>query len=190
MYLFLDSKGAIYKGRKNNMNKYKKEIAKITNPKEKGFLSEVIRGADVFIGVSGIKDLLSSEMVKSMNNDPIIFALTNPDPEISPSVGKNAGAKIVATGSYKYHNKVNNALVFPYLMRAILDLKIKKITMSILYATALAIANTVNKKKISENHIIPNLGDEKLQKRITNSLVKLQKNNFSPIKKLESDQLN
>lgn len=171
----LDSKGAIYKGRKNNMHKYKKEIAKITNPKEKGFLSEVIRGADVFVGVSGIKDLLPGKMIKTMNKDPIIFALTNPDPEINPIVAKKFGARIVGTGSYAHENKVNNALVFPYLMRAILDLKIQKITLDILCATALGIANTVTKKKLSENHIIPDLDDKRLQPKITAALTKLVK---------------
>jgi len=169
----LDSKGAIYKERKNKMNKYKKEIAKITNPKEKGSLSEVIRRADVFIGVSGIKDLLPGKMIKTMNKDPIIFALTNPDPEINPIVAKKFGARIVGTGSYSHENKVNNALVFPYLMRTILDLKIQKITMDILCATALAIANTVTKKKISKNHIIPELDDKRLQPKITAALMKL-----------------
>lgn len=169
----LDSKGAIYKGRKNNMNKYKKEIAKITNPKERGFLSEVIRGADVFIGVSGIKDLLPGKMIKTMNKDAVIFALTNPDPEINPIVAKKFGARIVGTGSYSHENKVNNALVFPYLMRAILDLKIQKITLDILCATALAIANTVTKKKLSENHIVPAIDDKRLQRKITTALMKL-----------------
>ncbi len=168
----LDSKGSIYKGRKNNMNKYKKEIAKFTNPKERGSLSEVLVNADVFIGVSGIKNLLKGNMIKTMNKDPIIFALTNPYPEIIPPVAKKAGAVIVASGSYKYENKVNNALVFPYLMRAILDLGIRKITMNILYSTSLAIANTVTKKELSKSHIIPDLDDKRLQKRIINSLKK------------------
>ena len=172
----VDSKGAIFKGRKINMNKYKEEITKFTNPKEKGTLSEVLIDADIFIGVSGIKNLLKGNMIKTMKKNPIIFALTNPDPEIDPLVAKKAGAKVVASGSYKYGNQVNNALVFPYLMRAILDLKIQKISMEILCVTALAIANTVSKKELSENHIIPNLGDERLQKRITASLTKLQKN--------------
>ena len=171
----VDSKGAIFKGRKINMNKYKEEITKFTNPKEKGTLSEVLIDADVFIGVSGIKNLLKGNMIKTMKKNPIIFALTNPDPEINPLVAKKAGAKVVATGSYTHENKVNNALVFPYLMRAILDLKIQKITLDILCATALAIANTVSKKELSENHIIPILGDKRLQKRITASLTKLQK---------------
>jgi len=110
-----------------------------------------------------------------MKKNPIIFALTNPDPEIDPLVAKKAGAKIVASGSYKYGNQVNNALVFPYLMRAILDLKIQKISMEILCASALAISNTVSKNELTENHIIPNIDDKKLQKRITESLTKLQK---------------
>ncbi|MFQ5572812.1 MAG: NADP-dependent malic enzyme [Nitrosopumilaceae archaeon] len=171
----VDSKGAIYTGRKINMNKYKQEITKFTNPKEKGTLSEVLINADVFIGVSGIKNLLKGSMIKTMKKNPIIFALTNPDPEINPLVAKKAGAKVVASGSYKYGNQVNNALVFPYLMRAILDLKIQKITMEILCTTALEIANTVSKNELTENHIIPILGDKKLQKRITASLTKLQK---------------
>ena len=165
----LDSKGTIYNGRKEGMNKYKSEIAKFTT-KEKGSLSDVLVKADVFIGVSGVKNMLKPKMIKSMNESPIVFALTNPIPEINPRIAKKAGARIVATGSYKYQNQVNNALVFPYLMRAILDLKIKQINMKILYNTALAIAETVNKKDLSENHIIPDLGDKKLQGNITKSL--------------------
>jgi len=175
--VILDSKGTIHKGRKKYMNKYKEEITQFTNPKEKGKLSKVLKDADVFIGVSGIKNLLKAKMVKTMKENPIIFALTNPDPEINPSVAKKAGVKIFATGSYKYHNQVNNALVFPYLMRSILDLKIKKITMKILYSAALAIANTVSKKKLSENNITPMLGDKKLQLRITNSLLLINRKN-------------
>jgi malate dehydrogenase (oxaloacetate-decarboxylating) len=165
-----DSKGPINKGRKSKLNKYKLEISKFTNQKENGTLSEVLVKADVFIGVSGIKDLLKKDMIENMNRDPIILALTNPYPEILPVVAKRAGARIVATGSYKYKNQVNNALVFPYLMRAILDLKIQKITMKILYSTSLAIANTFSKKELSEEHIIPNIDDRRLQKRIIDSL--------------------
>ena len=169
----LDSKGAIHKKRKRtNMDKYKLELAKFTNENEKGQqLSDVIKQADVFIGVSGIKNLLKPEMIKEMNESPIVFALTNPEPEIDPVLAKKSGAKIVATGSFKYKNKVNNALVFPYLMRAILDLKIQKITLKILYNTAVAIADTVPKKKLSENHIIPLINDKNLQQMITKSIM-------------------
>ncbi|MFI5416288.1 MAG: NADP-dependent malic enzyme, partial [Nitrososphaerales archaeon] len=112
-----DSDGAIYKGRTKNMSKYKNELANITNSKrEKGELFYVMKNADVFIGVSGRKDLLNGEIIKQMNKDSIIFALTNPTPEVKPSIAKASGAKIVATGSYLYPNKVNNALVFPHIM--------------------------------------------------------------------------
>ena len=114
-------------------------------------------------------------MIRTMNNDPVILALTNPYPEIIPTVAKKAGARIVGTGSSKYKNQVNNALVFPYIMRAILDLRIRKITMRILYSTSLAIANTLTKKELSEDRIIPNISNKKLQKVITESLTKLQK---------------
>ena len=171
----VDSKGAIYKGRKENMHKFKVEISKFTNTKERGNLSECLQDADVFIGVSGIKNLLKAKMIKSMKKDPIIFALTNPIPEIDPKSAKKAGAKIIATGSYKFSNQVNNALVFPYMMRAILDLKIQKITMEILYSTAVAIANTLQRKDLSENRIIPDIDDKRIQRRITDSLKKLRK---------------
>ena len=168
--IVLDSKGAIYKKRRARMDKYKLELAEFTNQNEKGQITSVIKHADVFVGVSGIKNLLKPEMISEMNENPIVFALTNPEPEIDPSIAKNAGAKIVATGSFKYENKVNNALVFPYLMRAVLDLKIQKITLKILYNTALAIAGTVPKTKLSENSIVPSISDKNLQKRITESL--------------------
>ena len=169
--IVVDSKGAIYKKRKINMDKYKLQLAGFTNQSEKGQLSDVIKQADVFIGVSGIKNLLNPKLIKRMNENPIVFALTNPEPEIDPLIAKKSGARIVATGSFKYENKVNNALVFPYLMRAILDLKIPKITKEILYATALAIANTVPKKKLSEKNIIPSINDKNLQRRITRALM-------------------
>jgi len=171
--IVIDSKGAIHKKRKNNMDKYKLQLAGFTNPNETGQLSDVIKKADVFIGVSGIKNLLKPEMIKSMNDDAIVFALTNPEPEVDPLVAKKSGARIIATGSFKYENKVNNALVFPYLMRSILDLKIQKITLDILHSAAVAIANTVPKKKLSENHIIPAINDKNLQKNITKYLTKI-----------------
>ncbi|MDH3489982.1 MAG: NAD-dependent malic enzyme [Nitrosopumilus sp.] len=171
--IVLDSKGAIHKKRKTNMNKYKLELAQFTNQKEVGYLEDVIKKADVFIGVSGIKNLLKPRMIKEMNESPIVFALTNPEPEIDPNMAKKYGASVVATGSFRYENKVNNALVFPYLMRSILDLKIQKVTLEILYVTALAIANTVPKNKLAENHIIPSINDKNLQKNITKSLTNI-----------------
>jgi malate dehydrogenase (oxaloacetate-decarboxylating) len=174
--IVVDSAGAIYKGRDRDMSKYKKEIAIITNPKkESGTLAEVLNGADVFVGVSGVKNLLTSKMVKNMSKDAIVFALTNPDPEINPKLAQKNGARIVATGSYQYQNKVNNALVFPYLMRAILDYRIKKISLDLLLAASKAIAKTVSGSKLSYNHIIPEIGDRSLHKNISRAVVKFKK---------------
>jgi malate dehydrogenase (oxaloacetate-decarboxylating) len=172
--IITDSDGAIYKGRTKNMNKYKHELAKITNSKrERGDLFDVIKNADVFIGVSGKKNLLTGRIIKKMNKDSIIFALTNPDPEVKPEIAKASGAKIVATGSYLYPNKVNNALVFPHIMRVILDKKIKKITSDLLIATAQAIAKTVPEKEIRYDNIIPDMYNNNIQKNISNALSKL-----------------
>ena len=174
--IVVDSAGAIYKGRDKDMSKYKKEIAMITNPKkEGGSLSEVLKESDVFIGVSGVRNLLTAEMVKSMNKNPIVFALTNPDPEINPRLAQKSGARIVATGSYQYQNKVNNALVFPYLMRAILDHRIRKISLDLLLAASKAIAKTVSSAKLSYNHIIPEIDDESLHKNISRAVAKFKK---------------
>ncbi len=173
--LVTDSDGIIYKGRRKNMNKYKNELASITNQKrEKGLLGDALRGADVFIGVSGKNNLITSKMIKEMNYDPIIFALTNPEPEIKPDLAKKSGAKIVATGSYLYPNKVNNALVFPHLMRAILDKKIKKITMNLLLATARAISYTIPDKKLHYENILPDMYDKQIQKNIAKEISKLK----------------
>lgn len=170
-----DSDGAIYKGRTKNMNKYKKEIAEITNPKrQKGKLDDIIKNADVFIGVSGIKGLLLPKMIQSMSSDPIIFALTNPYPEIDPKTAKKSGARIIATGSYMYENKINNALVFPYLMRVILDRKIRRITLDLLHAAARAVADTVPSTQLAHNHIMPEIGNKKIQNNISQALKKFK----------------
>lgn len=168
----VDSNGSIVKSRKNHLNKYKKEIASFTNPNEKGSLQEVLRNTDVVIGVSGKKNLFNAKWIKTMNKDPIVFALTNPDPEINPIVAKKAGVKIIATGSYTFQNKINNAVVFPYLMRTILDLHIKKINLDLLYSTALAIAMTIPRKQLSANNFIPTIYNKKLQRNITRALLK------------------
>ena len=170
-----DSNGAIYSGRLKNMNKYKNELGKITNQKkEKGSLGDVLKNADVFIGVSGKKNLITRNMIKEMNKDAIIFALTNPDPEVKPETAKAEGAKIVATGSYLYPNKVNNALVFPHIMRIILDKKVNKITANLLIATAKAIAKTVSARELHYDNIIPDMYDKRIQKNIAHSLYKFK----------------
>lgn len=170
-----DSDGAIYAGRRRNMNKYKNDIARITNKKRtRGMLDEVLRGADVFIGVSGKTNLISPSMIGGMAKDPIIFALTNPNPEIRPGMAKAAGARIVATGSYLYPNKVNNALVFPHLMRVILDRKIRSITPGLLIATASAIARSVPAGRLHYDNILPDMYDRKIQKNISKAICGLR----------------
>ena len=159
-----DSKGAIYEGRNESLdNSYKKEIAKKTNSKKlRGTLTDVIREADVFIGVSGKADLLNDEMVKSMNTDAVVFALSNPDPEILPPNALNAGARIVATGRSDFPNQVNNALVFPSILRALLDLRAKTIREDMLVAVAKAIAALVTDAHLKEDYIIPKINDPRI----------------------------
>jgi malate dehydrogenase (oxaloacetate-decarboxylating) len=159
-----DSKGAIYEGRNESLdNSYKKEISRKTNSKKlRGTLTDVIREADVFIGVSGKADLLNDEMVKSMNTDAVVFALSNPDPEILPPNALNAGARIVATGRSDFPNQVNNALVFPSILRALLDLRAKTIQEDILVAVAKAIAGLVTDAHLKEDYIIPKINDPRI----------------------------
>ncbi len=153
--IMCDTRGAIYKGRKERMNEAKEKIAEITNPNnEKGSLQEVLKGADVFIGLSK-GNLLSEEDIKNMNNDPIIFALANPTPEIMPEIAKKAGAKIVATGRSDYPNQVNNCLAFPGIFRGALDVRAKEITDGMKIAAANAIAQLAE-ENLSPEYIIPN----------------------------------
>lgn len=160
--LVVDSTGIISRDRKENMNPYKLRIAELSNPEQaRGSLQNAIKGADVFIGVSGKADIVSKAMVRSMSKDAIVFALTNPVPEIPPYMAKNAGARIVATGRSDYHNQINNAIVFPSLMRVILDLNIKRIEWDMLIHVAYAIADLVG-NNISERYIIPNIMDYRL----------------------------
>lgn len=159
-----DSKGAIYEGRNESLdNSYKKEIAKKTNSKKlRGTLTDVIREADVFIGVSGKADLLNDKMVKSMNPDAVVFALSNPDPEMLPPNALKAGARIVATGRSDFPNQVNNALVFPSILRALLDLRAKTIQEDMLVAVAKAIAALVTDAHLKEDYIIPKINDPRI----------------------------
>lgn len=121
--IMCDTRGAIYEGRPEGMNKVKSEVASYTNVnKESGKLSDVIKGADVFIGVSAA-DALSQEMVKLMNDNAIIFAMANPNPEINPDAAKEAGAAVIGTGRSDFPNQVNNVLAFPGIFRGALDVR-------------------------------------------------------------------
>lgn len=150
----LDIKGAIYEGR-DDLNESTKEIAKITNKENReGDLAEMIKGADVFIGVSAA-NLLYKEMVRSMADDPIIFAMANPDPEIWPEDALKAGAKIVGTGRSDYPNQVNNVLAFPGLFRGALDVRAKEINEEMKKAAAYALANLIDDRELNPEYVIP-----------------------------------
>lgn len=150
----LDSKGAIYEGR-DNLNDSKKELAKITNKDNKaGDLAEIMKGTDVFIGVS-IANLVSKEMVRSMNADPIIFAMANPVPEIMPDDAFEAGAKIVGTGRSDFPNQVNNVLAFPGIFRGALDVRAKEINKKMKQAAAYALADLIAEEDLEPDYVIP-----------------------------------
>ena len=167
-----DSAGAIYQNRiKGIDNPYKKEIADKTNPEKlSGSLTDVLKGADVFIGVSGKGHLISKDMVQSMNHDSIVFALSNPDPEILPSDALEGGARIVATGRSDFANQVNNAVVFPSILRALLDLRVNTLSEDMLVSVATAIADIVDSNHLKYDYIIPKVDDPRIIHIVTDTL--------------------
>jgi len=153
--ILCDTHGAIYKYRTYGMNWAKSEIAKRTNAlMETGSLEEVIKGADVFIGVSR-NAILTTKMVQSMNSDPVVFALSTPEPEILPADARKAGARIIATSLSDTINEMNTALVFPGVFRGILDAFAREINTEMKIAAAKALASTVEKNKLEEGYILP-----------------------------------
>lgn len=149
-----DSDGVIYKGRESN-DKYNEELAQLTNlSNEHGGLKDVIKGADVFIGLSK-GGILTEEMIKSMEYKPIVFALANPTPEIMPEKAKHAGAYIVSTGRSDFENQINNALAYPGLFKGLIDGNIKKVTNEIKLECALMIASMVPTDELTPDNIMP-----------------------------------
>lgn len=150
-----DRKGVIYAGRSDGMNAAKEEIAALTNPRGiKGSLADAVAGADVFIGVSSA-GVLSREMVRSMNDRAIIFALANPDPEILPDDAKAAGAAVVATGRSDYPNQINNVLGFPGIFRGALDVRATDVNEAMKIAAAEAIAGLIEDRDLRADYVIP-----------------------------------
>src|SRR3954451_19753892 len=150
-----DRSGAIYSSRRAHMDFSKTEIAEMTNKEHRqGTLEEVIVGSDVFIGLSAA-DSLSQEMIRKMAKDPIIFALANPIPEITPDLAREAGAFAVATGRSDYPNQVNNSLAFPGVFRGALDVKARDVTDEMKIAAANAIAELVEPKELAFDYLIP-----------------------------------
>ena len=152
--ILCDRKGAIYEGR-DGLNPIKEEMAKISNlEKKKGSLAEVIKGADVFIGVSA-PGSLTTEMVKTMAPDPIIFAMANPVPEIMPDEARAAGVRIMGTGRSDFPNQINNVLAFPGIFRGALDVRASDINDEMKIAAAEAIASVIPESELTPDYIIP-----------------------------------
>jgi len=153
--IMCDTKGAIYEGRPQGMNVVKAEVAKYTNRDSlSGSLADVIKGADVFIGVS-VAGALTKDMVASMNPDSIIFAMANPVPEIMPDDAKEAGAKVVGTGRSDFPNQVNNVLAFPGIFRGALDVRATHINEKMKVAAVEAIADLINEEELNADYVIP-----------------------------------
>ncbi len=160
--ILCDTKGIIYEGRPIRMNSIKEEVARFTNPERKqGSLADAMKGADIFIGVSAA-GVLSREMIQSMNRDPIIFALANPNPEIMPDEAKEAGAKIIATGRSDFPNQVNNVLAFPGIFRGALDVRATIINEEMKLAAVNALADLIQEYELNENYIIPHVFDPRV----------------------------
>ena len=156
-----DRTGAIYAGREN-LNWVKEEMAQVTNlQKETGSLADVIKGADVFIGVSA-PGTLTTEMVKTMNKDAIVFACANPTPEIFPDEAKAGGAKVISTGRSDFPNQVNNVLAFPGIFRGTFDVRASDINEEMKMAAAEALANLISDEELSPDYIIPLAFDERV----------------------------
>lgn len=168
--IMCDSRGAIYQGRKDGMNPIKESIARITNPsKDNGDLKEMIQGADVFIGVS-LANLVDQDMVRSMNKDPIIFAMANPDPEIMPEDAISAGARIIGTGRSDYPNQVNNVLAFPGIFKGALSVRATEINDQMKIAAVHAIANLIDEEELSDDYIIPNPFDQRVASAVSEAV--------------------
>jgi malate dehydrogenase (oxaloacetate-decarboxylating) len=170
--IMCDTKGAIYEGRPQGMNSVKSEVAKYTNRDNlTGSLADVIKGADVFIGVS-VAGALTKEMVASMNPDSIIFAMANPDPEIMPDEAKAAGAKVVGTGRSDFPNQVNNVLAFPGIFRGALDVRATHINEKMKIAAVEAIANLINPDELNADYVIPGPFDPRVAPDVAAAVAK------------------
>lgn len=165
-----DRKGAIYGGRPEGMNTIKEEMALVTNlERRKGSLKDIVPGTDVFIGVS-VPGVLTTEMVRTMNKDAIIFACANPMPEIFPEDAKVGGARICATGRSDYPNQINNVLAFPGIFRGTLDVRANDINEEMKIAAAYALAGLISEEELKEEYIIPRAFDPRVGKAVAKAV--------------------
>ncbi|MCG2030962.1 NAD-dependent malic enzyme [Staphylococcus epidermidis] len=170
--IMCDSKGAIYSGRNFGMNDTKTYVAKWTNKdKVEGSLEEVIKDADVFIGVS-VADILTQDMVKTMADEPIIFAMANPNPEINPNEAKQAGAKVVGTGRSDFPNQINNVLAFPGLFRGALDVEATHINEDMKKAAVEAIVHLIDENELHPDYCIPGPFDKRVAPSVAKNVAK------------------
>lgn len=170
-----DRKGAIYEGRPEGMNPIKEEMAKVTNlAKKSGSLAEMLVGADVFIGVSA-PGAVTTEMVKTMNKDAVVFACANPTPEIYPDDAKAGGAKVVSTGRSDFPNQINNVLAFPGIFRGAFDVRAKEINDEMKLAASEALANLITDEELSPEYIIPKAFDKRVGPAVAKAVAEAAK---------------
>ncbi len=170
-----DRKGAIYEGRPEGMNPIKEEMAKVTNlAKKSGSLAEMLVGADVFIGVSA-PGAVTTEMVKTMNKDAVVFACANPTPEIFPDDAKAGGAKVVSTGRSDFPNQINNVLAFPGIFRGAFDVRAKGINDEMKLAASEALANLITDEELSPEYIIPKAFDKRVGPAVAKAVAEAAK---------------
>lgn len=167
--ILCDRTGAIYEGREK-LNASKEAIAKVTNREmTKGSLKDAIAGTDIFIGVSA-PGVLTEDMIKTMNPDPVVLAMANPTPEIMPDEAKEAGAKIVGTGRSDFPNQINNVVAFPGIFRGALDVRASQITENMKIAAAYAIASLVDDDKLNEDYILPYAFDPRIKDTVASAV--------------------
>lgn len=170
--IMCDRNGIIHKNRTEGMNWAKEEMAQVTNKGNKtGTLADAMVGADVFIGVS-TANIVTEEMIKSMNKDPIVFAMANPVPEIDPDLAKKAGARIVGTGRSDYPNQINNVLAFPGIFRGALDVRATDINEEMKLAAAYALSGIIPESELKEDYIIPKAFDPRVAPAVAKAVAK------------------
>ena len=170
-----DRKGAIYEGRPEGMNPVKDEMSKVTNlAKKSGSLADMLVGADVFIGVSA-PGAVTTEMVKTMNRDAVVFACANPIPEIFPDDAKAGGAKVVSTGRSDFPNQINNVLAFPGIFRGAFDVRAKEINDEMKLAASEALANLITDEELSPEYIIPKAFDKRVGPAVAKAVAEAAK---------------
>lgn len=168
--ILCDTKGPIYEGRTAGMNKYKDEMAKVSNKaKIQGTLTDALKGADIFLGVSAA-NCVTEDMVRLMNRDAIIMAMANPNPEILPDVAKRGGAKVICTGRSDFPNQVNNVVAFPGIFRGALDVRASEINDEMKIAAAYAIASMITEEELNADYVMPAAFDLRIAPAVAKSV--------------------